>query len=386
MKKPIPLAVIIFLALWIHGCDRKPVIEPSGKTIKIGLIAPLSGPDELKGQEGLRGMQFGMQMQPYLQNGDRIELVTADDRNDPALAVHVLQELAAKENVAAIITFSSSDPVLAMAKVADENKTPILAAIATHPDITRNNAFISQLCFDDRFQGTTAALFVRDELLVDKVAVFVNSNSVYSRDLASQFEKKFESIGGEITDRIVLAEGGAELHPQIKMVQDHSPELLYLPIKAGDVLRVIREAQELHWKPQMMGSDGLLSAIIKQHKKELHLFEGMLAIDFFSHRAGLTPFGKKARDAYKHTPKGKEGAASTTYSTLGVEGYVLLLGALNRCSDPADRECINAKIRSTINFQGIMGNITIRPDGKAERPLYINTIEDGRAEFIVKVY
>ena len=386
MKKVIQLAVFIFLALWMHGCDRKPVIEPSGKTIKIGLIAPLSGPDELKGQEGLRGIQFGMQLQPYLQNGDRIELVTADDRNDPALAVHKLQELTAKENVAAIVTFSSSDPVLAMAKGADENKTPILAAIATHPEITRNNAFISQLCFDDHFQGTTAALFVRDELLVDKVAVFVNSNSVYSRDLAAQFEKKFESIGGEITDRIVLAEGDAGSDPQIKMVRDHSPELLYLPIKAADVLRVIRDAQELNWKPQLMGSDGLLSAIIKQYNEELHLFEGMLAIDFFSHKAGLTRFGKKARDAYRDTPEGRKGTPSTTYSTLGVEGYVLLLDAMNRCIDPADRECINLQIRSTNNFQGVMGNITIRPDGKAERPLYINTIEDGRSEFIVKVY
>lgn len=386
MKKSIPLAVLIFLALWIHGCDRKPVIEPSGRTIKIGLIAPLSGPDELKGQEGLRGMQFGMQMQPYLQNGDRIELVTADDRNDPDLAVHVLQELAAKENVAAIITFSSSDPVLAMAEVADENKTPILAAIATHPDITQNNAFISQLCFDDRFQGTTAALFVRDELLVDKVAVFINSNSVYSRDLASQFEKKFESIGGEITDRIVLAEGDAELHPQIKMAQDHSPELLYLPIKAADVLRVIREAQELHWKPQMMGSDGLISTMIAMHKQELHLVDGMLAIDFFAHGMPLTPFGEKVRDRYNREYKGALRAASTTYSVLGVEGYALLIDAINRCNDPTDRECINQQIRSTNNFSGLAGNITIGADGKAQRPLCINSIQNGLSEFIVKVY
>ena len=112
----------------------------------------------------------------------------------------------------------------------------------------------------------------------------------------------------------------------------------------------------------------------------------MLAIDFFSHKAGFTRFGEKARDAYRKTPEGKKRTLPTTYSTLGVEGYALLLGAMNRCFDPADRECINGKIRSTDNFQGIMGNITIGPDGRAERPLYINTIKDGRSEFIVKVY
>ena len=386
MKNLVHLAILIFFVFWIDGCDQKPVIEPSGKTVKIGMIAPLSGPDQIKGQEGLRGMQFAMLWKPYLQNGDRIELVTADDKNDPALAVQLLQKLARKDNVAAIITFSSSDPVLAMAKVADENKTPILAAIATHPDITKDNDFISHLCFDDQFQGSTAALFVRDELLVDKVAVFVNSNSAYSRDLASEFEKKFESIGGEITDTILLTDEDSDLYKKIKMVRDHSPELLYLPIKADDVLRVIGEVRELYWRPKMMGSDGIISTIIARHKNELNLLEGMLAIDFFSHEADLTPFGEEALDAYRDTHKGKQRIASTSYSALAVEGYALLVDAMNRCNAPAERECINRQIRSTTGFQGIMGKITIGPDGKAERPLYINSIKDGRSEFVVKVY
>ncbi len=211
MKNLIHLSILISFVFWLGGCDQKPSIEPSGKTIKIGIIAPLSGPDHIKGKEGLRGMQFAMQLQPYLQNGDRIELVAEDDRNDPALTVQLLKKLVEKDKVSAIITFSTSDPVLAMAKVADDYKTPILAAIATHPDITTHNGFISQLCFDDHFQGTTAALFVRDELLIDKVAVFINPDSAYSRDLAAKFESKFKSIGGEITDTIRLAEETADL-------------------------------------------------------------------------------------------------------------------------------------------------------------------------------
>jgi branched-chain amino acid transport system substrate-binding protein len=386
MKNLAHILILVFFVFWIDGCEQKPIIEPSGKTIKIGMLAPLSGPDEIKGKEGLRGIQFAMLMQPHLQNGDRIELVTADDKNDPALTVPLLEKMVEKDQVSAIITFSTSDPVLAMAKVADENKTPILAAIATHPDITKQNDFISHLCFDDHFQGTTAALFVRDEMLVDNVAVFINPDSAYSRDLAAEFKKKFESIGGEITDTIRLAEETANLYKEIKRVHDHAPELLYLPIRAEDVLLVIREVRELRWKPQMMGSDGLLSTMIKQHKKELNLVEGMLAIDFFAHEVPPTPFGEKVKDAYHSKYKGKLRAASTSYSALGVEGYALLLDAMNRCNDPADRECLNSQIRSTTNFTGLAGNITIGPDGKAERPLYINSIQNGISKFVVKVY
>jgi branched-chain amino acid transport system substrate-binding protein len=378
MKNIIHLFILILFVFWLGACDQKHAIEPSGETIKIGIIAPFSGPDAAKGKEGLKGLETAMQLQPYLQNGDRIELVAENDKDEPALTAKSLKKLVEKDKVSAIITFSSSSPVLAMAKITDDYKTPILAALATHPDITENNGFISQLCFDDDFQGTVAALFVRDELLIDKVAVFSNPGSAYSSHLASEFERKFKSLGGEITDMISFTEETGDLSKVIKSVHDKTPELLYLPISAKDVIRIIREVQELGWNPKMMGSDGLISTILAEHEEEVDLVEDMLATEFFTYRVPFTPFGQKARDKYKST--------LTTYWALGVEGYAILLNALNRCSDPADRECLNNQIRATTNFIGIMGKITITPNGKAQRPLFINAIQDGRSSFIVKVY
>jgi branched-chain amino acid transport system substrate-binding protein len=382
MKKLFHVSILICIIFWLGGCDQKPAIEPSGKTIKVGIIAPFSGPDHTYGEEGIKGMKVGMLLQPYLQNGDRIKLVVADDKNEQALTVKLLEKLAVEDKVSVIITFSSSSPVLAMAKVADEYKTPILAAHATHPDITEHNGFISQLGFDDNFQGIVAALFVRDDLLVDKAAVFRNLNSAYSSHLASEFEVKFKSIGGEITDAIFLNENSEDLSKILKKVHAKNPELLYLPIGATDVIHIAREVRKLNWTPKMMGSDGLISTMLAQHKDELDLLDGMLTTDFYAHGMPLTPFGKKARDKYKEADKG----TPTAYVALGAEAYALLLNAMNRCNEPADRECINYQIRSTRNFKGIIGNITIGPNGKAQRPLCINSIQGGRSKFIFKVY
>ena len=382
MKNIVRLSILICIVFWLAGCDQKTAITPSGKTIKVGVIAPFSGSDHAKGKEGLKGMQIAMHLQPYLQNGDRIELVEENDKDDPALTVKLLNKLVEEVKVSAIITFSSTSPVLAMAKVADKYRTPILAALATHPDTTKDNGFISQLCFDDDFQGTVAAVFVRDDLLIDKVAVFSNPGSVYSSHLAAKFESKFKSIGGEITDTVSLTEETRDLSKIIKSVNDNTPELLYLPISAKDLVRIVREVRKLYWKPKMMGSDGLISTMLAQHNNEIDLVDGMLATDFFAHGIPLTPFGKRARDKYRE----KNNSTRTAYAILGVEGYAILLDAMNRCGDPADRECINNQIRSTINFTGIIGNITIGSNGKARRPLSINSIQNGRSKFIVKVY
>ena len=382
MKNLVHLSILIVIVFWLGGCDQKPAITPSGKTIKVGIIAPFSGSDHAKGEEGLKGMETAMQFQPYLQNGNSIEFVAENDKDDPALTVKLLKKLVNEVKVSAIITFSSTSPVLAMAKVADEYRTPILAALATHPDITKDNGFISQLCFDDDFQGTVAALFVRDDLLIDKVAVFSNPDSFYSSHLAAKFAGKFKSIGGEITDTISLTEETGDLSKVIKRVHDNAPELLYLPISAKDLIRIISEVRKLGWKPKMMGSDGLISTMLAQGKEEIDLVDGMLATDFFAHGMPLTPFGKRVADTYREKYKG----TGTIYAALAAEGYSILLNAMNRCSDPADRECINRQIRSTINFTGLVGNITIGPNGKAQRPLCINSIHDGRSQFIFKVH
>jgi branched-chain amino acid transport system substrate-binding protein len=382
MKNLVYLSILFSLVCWLGGCDQKPAIAPSGNTIKVGIIAPFSGSVRAYGTEGMKGLETGKQLQPYLQNGDRIELIVEDDKNDPALTVESLKKLVEKDRVSAIMTFSSSKPVLAMAQIADNFQTPIMAAVATHPDITKNNGFISQLGFDDDFQGIVAALFVRDDLLIDTVAVFNNPTSIYSSHLAAEFERKFKSIGGEITDTISLTEETTDISNVIKGVYDHKPELLYLPISVKDVIRVIREVRKLDWKPEMMGADGLISTMFSQHREEIDLVDGMLATDFFAHRMPLTPFGERARDKYNQTYKD----TPTAYAALGAEGYAVLLNAMNRCNDPADRDCINRKIRSTTDFTGIIGNITIGPNGRSKRPLCINSIQGDSSKFLFKVY
>ena len=366
------------VVLWFGGCNRQPAVQPSGKTIKIGIIAPFTGNDRAKGNDGLKGIEAAMRMAPYLQNGDAIELITEDDRDNPQQSLKALKKLVEEDKVSAILTLSSSGPVLKMANVADEYKTPILALLATHPDITRDNHFVSQLVFDDNFQGAVAALYVRDELLIDRVAVFVNPESPYSRHLGDEFARKFESIGGRITDTIILSEGAKNYEGILKRVRAKNPEMIYIPLKAKEVIGIIKEAKKMGWAPRMMGSDGLLSTVLAKYKKEVSLLDGLLATDFYGSDAFLTPYGKRAKSQFK--------GGETTYAALGLEGYALLADAMNRCSDPGDRACINSRIRSTPDFTGVMGKISIGSDGKATRALFINAIHGGHMKYIVKVY
>ena len=58
----------------------------------------------------------------------------------------------------------------------------------------------------------------------------------------------------------------------------------------------------------------------------------------------------------------------------------IIVNAMNQCSDPHDRVCVNEKIRATKDFQGVTGTLTLQ-NGDAIRSAVINEVKDGKLAF-----
>ena len=384
MKIFIYITVVIVSILVLNGCDQQTAIQPSGKTLKVGFIAPFTGPNGSKGRESVKGIRTAMHMQPLLPNGDAIELIVENDQDDPVLTEKAIRKLVEEDEVSSIIIASSSLAVLKVAAIADKYKTPIIALLATHSEITAQNNYVSQLCIDDTTQGTIAALFVMDELLIEKFAVFTEPDSAYSKYLGNVFANKISTIGGEITGVISLEQGKTDYVAMLEELRKKGTELLYLPIGIEQFIQIDQATREMGWSPEMMGSDGMLATVLAQYPENIDQLDGVYATDFFAQRnkPKVTTFGKNAQSMYSSLFSG----IATSYVALGAEGYAILYHAMERCQNPADRECINRMIRSTQDINGIMTKISIRSDGKAIRPLFVNTIKNGKMRSVVVVY
>ena len=128
------LCVLVFA-----GCDRGDNGAKPKKIVKIGVIAPLSGPQEQWGKNGLLGVKTAIAAQPVLDSGTKPELILEDDRNEPELTRSAFKKLVEEDQVSVVLMFSDSRAVLQALKDVENYQTPVLVFFSTHPGVTENS-------------------------------------------------------------------------------------------------------------------------------------------------------------------------------------------------------------------------------------------------------
>lgn len=376
------LILLLPLLLVAHGCERAEPVRQSGAVVKVGFVGPQQDPAVAHGEDALEGVMTAHSLQPLLANGDRLEIVTADSGREPDATRAAIHGLVDEHGVVALLLGLDSETLLDVAAFADSLETPTIALIASHPDVIAGAEYISQLPFDDTTQATVAALFVRDELLIKRAAIIANFDNPHSRYLKETFERKFIATGGELTGSHAVSEISDAL---LRHLEAKGTDLLYLPLSARAALEVITVMGEIGWYPEIITSDGLLASMLGEFPDRVDELEGVYATDLFSDTGEFVKhrrLGRQAEVSFSELFDSRE----NTFTGLGVEGYALLVNAMNRCGLSDDRECINTAIRSTRHFEGTMAKISIDEHGRAYRPVYVNTIKDGYLESVVKVY
>lgn len=105
--------------------------------IKIGVVLPLSGPLSGYGQPSQKGVELVKGMEPTLKNGDTVKLIINDDKSDKVEAAIAMQRLVSSDKVDAVFGEVTSTNTLAMTKMAEDTKTPLVSPTATNDRVTR---------------------------------------------------------------------------------------------------------------------------------------------------------------------------------------------------------------------------------------------------------
>ncbi len=380
MNCKILLSALLIAALLV-GCGREDGPAPSGRTVLVGVIAPDYGEASFKGRRGAFGMEQSLRRQGLLDDGARVVLRVQSVRDEADAGVAALEQLAQEPELMAVVSFLNSDAMLAVAPVAERLGVPVLLASATNHELIRGRAYVSQLIFDDRLQAEVSALYIRDELLFDRVAVFADPDNSYSRFLSAEFTRKFTDVGGTVLAMVEQGARGIDYATELESLRSQGPQLLYITLGANAVEAIVKELKAMAWQPQILVREGVLARLLARGPRPRSQFDGIIGTDVYMDDLPVSPAGRNYRSLEREV-----GESLDTYSVLGYESMLVLTAAMNRCAGQGlDRRCVAASVRNNRDLQGVVGPIAIDDSGHALRPVVVNTIQKGRLVYLVRV-
>ena len=111
-------------------------------TIKLGLVAAMSGQSAKSGEAIVRGLSLAIDEINAKGGvlGKKVELVVRDDESNPAKGVVAARELVQREKVAALFGGLDTPVSMAIVPFANQSKVPFMGVWAAGTPITRNGA------------------------------------------------------------------------------------------------------------------------------------------------------------------------------------------------------------------------------------------------------
>ncbi|HJB58325.1 MAG TPA: ABC transporter substrate-binding protein [Candidatus Faecalibacterium faecipullorum] len=356
----------------------------AGATIKVGLLAPLTGDVSVYGIAVANGANLYIKQVNEAGgiNGKQIEVVEMDEQGDATQAVTCFTQMV-DEGITALIGDVTTTPTLAVVAESQEYNMPMVSASATAEAVTYDaetdtvyqNVF--RTTFTDPFQGVKMADYATDKLGYTKAAVIYQTGADYNEGLATNFEAEFASNGGEIVASETYSAGDVDFKTQLTTILSANPEVIYCPNYYEDVGQILSQAVDVGLTVPFLGGDGWDG--VTQYATAEQLDGCYFCANYAT---GSNPDFESAYEAEYGEPY------PNGFSPLGYDAALTICGGLQAAEDaglePGTDEYKQAVIDGIKNgsFEGVTGSFTFDDHNDPIKTAAILTFENGEAVFV----
>jgi branched-chain amino acid transport system substrate-binding protein len=366
------LSLLAFAALAFAACNQTSTDE-----ILVGEFASLTGKEATFGQSSHEGTVLAIEEINASGgvNGKKVKLLTEDNQSKPGESANAVNKLIAKDRVVAILGEVASSRSLEAAPICQKDGVPMISPSSTNPKVTETGDYIFRVCFIDPFQGTVMANFARKSLKAEKVAVFTDVKSDYSKGLAKFFKEAFTAAGGQIVAELDFNGGDKDFKGQLTAIKGANPDGVFVPGYYTDAALICIQAKEVGLQVPIFGGDGWESEKLTEIGKEA--VEGTYFSTHYTPEAG-GPKGAAFVEAYKKRYNGK---LPDAMAALGYDSAMILADAIKRAGSTEGAKIRDA-LAATKDYEAVTGKITINAQRDAEKSAVILQVKGGKFSYI----
>lgn len=243
-------ALLAFLFVLVFSCAKK---EP--EVIKIGAVAPLTGPIAPYGENIRDGILLAVQEinEKGGIGGRLLKVVFEDEGAGPQASVGAVRKLITIDRVPAIIGPATSNGVMATAPIAEENHVVLFTPSGTSDNIREAGDYIFRNRASASQEASVFTKYIIDDLGLTTIAI-LRADADYAISFADVCKAVIEEKGGSIFFEEVFAEGSTDFRSQLAKIKATGPEALIIigvPIELGNILK---QRKEISFKGQVFSN------------------------------------------------------------------------------------------------------------------------------------
>jgi branched-chain amino acid transport system substrate-binding protein len=202
-------------------------------TIKVGVIAPFSGPFADYGKQMEGGIKAWMAQHGDTVAGKKIQIIYKDTTGPaPEVAKRLAQELVVRDKVDFLAGFGLTPEALAVAPIAEQAKKPMIIMNAATSVITTKSDYIA------RFSMTLPQISapMADWAIKNKIKNVATVVADYGPgiDAEKAFSDRLVKNGGTIVEAIRVPLRNPEFAPFIQRIKDAKPDAVFVFVPAGE--------------------------------------------------------------------------------------------------------------------------------------------------------
>lgn len=359
-------AAIVPRRVWAEGTEE---------TIKIGISAPLTGPNAENGRFQLNGANLAIETLNSTGGalGKPVELVAEDDQNTNPGAVLAFSRLAARQDIVAFIGPASSTQMHAITPDVLRTGKP-MAFFGSDPTLTRQgNPWLFRCRVPDSYSARLIADYGVKELKKQKWAI------VYSTDSfgTSAVKLLVDALGTfAIKPRLVLgyANQQVDFTATALAIKQSDADVIgsYFTFPA-DLALFARQLRQLGVTTTWVGSQ-VNAQVTSRKLAGAALFGTYSVIDF---SIDANPEARAFADRYEQTYR----IPPDSYSAQPFDAVTILAHAINAAGD-TDPKKIREAILAIHGLKGVNGTFSFDASGEGLRGLNIVRNDNGRIAFI----
>ena len=369
-------SALVLAAMLVASCGKKETAEKSSDTvvIKIGNVAPLTGPNAHLGKDNENGARLAVEevnTQGLVINGKKVtlEFIGEDDASDPKQGTQVAQKLV-DQKVVAVVGHLNSGVSIPASKIYSEAGIAQISPSSTNPEYT-NQGFKTtyRLVGTDAQQGPVLAKYTLEKLKAKNIAI-VDDSTQYGKGLADEFEKTILASGSKVVIHEATNDKATDFKAILTNIKSKKPDVILYGGMDATGGPFAKQAKELGITAKIIGGDGMCSPTLAQ-------LAGDAAENVICSTVGVPKESLANGEAFIKKYEERFKSQVEIYSPMAYDAVMVIVDAMKR-SNSSEASAILGALPTT-DYNGLSGHITFDAKGDLkESVITLNQYKDGK--------